>query len=39
MIDNEYNNLDKEIVYKTVGDAINQYSRYCDYVFEFSSKF
>ena len=33
----EYNNLDKEIVYKTVGDAINQYSRYCGYIFEFSS--
>lgn len=35
----EYNNLDKEIVYKTVGDAINQYSRYCSYIFDFIERY
>lgn len=34
----EYNNLDKEIVYKTVGDAISQYSKYCGYVLEFTER-
>jgi uncharacterized protein YutE (UPF0331/DUF86 family) len=30
-----YNNLDKFIVYKTIGDAIRQYSDYCRYVLKF----
>ena len=31
----EYNNLDKSIIYKTVGDAINQYAKYCNYILKF----
>ena len=31
----EYNNLDKNIVYKTVGEAIYQYAKYCDYILKF----
>ncbi|MBU1729984.1 DUF86 domain-containing protein [Patescibacteria group bacterium] len=31
----EYNNLDKNIVYKTVGEAIKQYNDYCNYILEF----
>lgn len=31
----EYNNLDKNIVYRTVGEAIDQYTRYCDYILKF----
>lgn len=34
----EYNNLDKNIVYKTVGEAIDQYAQYCDYVLKFLEK-
>ena len=34
----EYNNLDKGIVYKTVGEAIDQYSKYCKYIVEFLEK-
>lgn len=34
----EYNNLDKGIIYKTVGDAIDQYSRYCDFILKFLEK-
>ncbi len=34
----EYNNLDKEIIYKTVGEAIKQYSDYCGYVLTFIKK-
>jgi uncharacterized protein YutE (UPF0331/DUF86 family) len=32
VIVHEYNNLDKVIIYKKVGDAINQYVKYCDYI-------
>ena len=32
VIVHEYNNLDKAIIYKKVGDAISQYIKYCDYV-------
>lgn len=35
----EYNNLDKNIVYGTVGEAINQYARYCDYILKFLEKY
>mgnify|MGYP001591099290 FL=1 len=31
----EYNNLDQNIVYRTVGEAIYQYTKYCDYVLKF----
>ena len=31
----EYNNLDENIIYKTVGEAINQYAKYCNYIFKF----
>ncbi|MCZ7621182.1 MAG: DUF86 domain-containing protein [Candidatus Kuenenia sp.] len=34
----EYNNLDKSIIYKTVGDAINQYAKYCNYILKFILK-
>lgn len=34
----EYNNLDKKIVYKTVGEAIRQYNDYCNYILEFLKK-
>lgn len=33
-----YNNLDKYIVYKTVGEAIDQYTKYCGYILKFLSK-
>ena len=32
VIVHEYNNLDKAIIYNKVGDAINQYVKYCEYV-------
>ena len=31
----EYNNLDQNIVYRTVGEAIDQYAKYCDYILKF----
>jgi len=34
----EYNNLDKSTVYKTVGQAIEQYKAYCRYIAEFIEK-
>lgn len=34
----EYNNLDKEIVYKSIDDAINQYAKYCQYILDFLDK-
>jgi len=34
----EYNNLDKGIVYKTVGEAIDQYAKYCNYIQKFLEK-
>lgn len=34
----EYNNLDKGIVYKTVGQAVDQYKKYCEYVLNFLDK-
>lgn len=34
----EYNNLDKNIVYKTVGEAIKQYGDYCKYILNFLDK-
>ncbi len=35
IIVHEYNSLDKAIIYKKVGDAINQYVKYCDYIIKF----
>lgn len=34
----EYNNLDKGIVYKSVGEAIDQYAKYCEYIVAFLFK-
>jgi len=34
----EYNNIDKEIVYQTVGQAIDQYKSYCKYILKFLEK-
>jgi uncharacterized protein YutE (UPF0331/DUF86 family) len=31
----EYNNLDKAFEYKTVGEALDQYARYCQYILEY----
>lgn len=31
----EYNNLDKNIVYRTVGEAIEQYAKYCGFILKF----
>lgn len=33
-----YNQLDKHIVYKTVSEAISQYTKYCDYILKFLKK-
>jgi len=33
----EYNDTNNEIIYKSVKDAISQYTRYCDYVLKFIS--
>jgi|SRR3989344_1153886 len=34
----EYNNLDKNQVYKTIDEAIKQYTKYCDYILKFLEK-
>lgn len=34
----DYDDLDERIVYKTVGEAIKQYSDYCGYILEFLDK-
>ena len=34
----EYNHLDQEIVYKSVGEALEQYVKYCDYILKFLEK-
>lgn len=34
----DYDNLDERIVYKTVGEAIKQYSDYCKYILKFLDK-
>lgn len=33
----DYNNIDKYIVYKSVRDAISQYTQYCNYILKFIS--
>lgn len=33
-----YNNLDKQSVYKTIGQAVDQYSQYCRYILNFLEK-
>lgn len=35
----EYNNLDKYIVYKTIGEAVIQYTKYCGYILRFFSRY
>lgn len=34
----EYNEIDKNLVYNTVGEAIEQYAQYCNYILEFLDK-
>lgn len=34
----EYNNLNQNRVYATVGEAIKQYTKYCDYILKFLEK-
>ena len=31
----QYNNLDKQKIFKTIGEAIDQYSKYCQYILDF----
>lgn len=33
-----YNNLDKQTVFRTVGEAIEQYTKYCRYILDFLEK-
>lgn len=30
-----YNNIDQDIIYQSVGQAIDQYAQYCDYILKF----
>jgi len=34
----EYNNLDREIVYKSIDEAIDQYAKYCQHILDFLEK-
>ena len=34
----EYNDTKQEIIYKSVGDAVKQYAKYCDYILKFLKK-
>lgn len=34
----EYNNIDEQTVYRSVGEAIDQYRKYCDYALKFLEK-
>jgi len=34
----EYNDLEKDKVYKTVNEALSQYTKYCDYILKFLEK-
>ena len=34
----DYNNLNKYLVYKTIGEAIDQYTQYCQYILEYLDK-
>lgn len=33
-----YNDVDQHIVYASIGDAVSQYTQYCDYVLDFIKK-
>jgi len=35
----EYNEIDKNLVYNTIGEAIEQYTQYCSYVLQFLESF
>ncbi|GAI04190.1 unnamed protein product [marine sediment metagenome] len=35
----EYNEIDKNAVYRTVGEAIKQYTEYCQYILNFLNSF
>lgn len=34
----EYNNINEQIFYKSVGETLNQYTKYCDYILKFLEK-
>lgn len=34
----DYDNLEDYIVYKSIGDAISQYTKYCEYILKFLEK-
>jgi len=34
----DYDNLEDYIVYKSIGDAISQYTKYCDYILKYLKK-
>lgn len=34
----DYNNLDKQIIFETIGEAITQYFQYCRYILDFIDK-
>jgi uncharacterized protein YutE (UPF0331/DUF86 family) len=34
----EYDKLDQEIIYKSVGEALEQYAKYCDYILKYAEK-
>lgn len=34
----DYDKIDQKIVYKTVGEAIDQYTKYCDFIMKFLDK-
>jgi len=34
----DYNNLEDYLVYKSIGDAISQYTKYCDYILKYLKK-
>jgi len=34
----QYNNIDEQIFYKSVGEAVEQYTKYCDYILKFLEK-
>lgn len=38
MLVHEYNNLDEQTIYTSIGDALAQYSQYCDYILKFLEK-
>ena len=35
----EYNEIDKNIVYNTIGEAVDQYTQYCSYLLKFMDRY